>query len=94
MTLRTNETELVGSWKMVDGRMVEDETSKRIRTLTRENLKPIAVSSDGWDRLYEDPLDHRLWELSYPSSEMQGGGPPTLRVVSAETAKKKYKLRA
>jgi Immunity protein 27 len=94
MTLRADETEIVGSWKMIDGRMVEDETSKRIRTLIKETLKPIATSSDGWERLYEDPQDHRFWELTYPSSEAQGGGPPTLRVVNDETVQRKYKLES
>jgi hypothetical protein len=94
MNLRTDETELVGSWKMIDGRMVEDETANRIRMLIKETLKPVATSSDGWERLYEDPQDHRLWELTYPSSEAQGGGPPTLRFVNDETARGKYKLES
>jgi immunity protein 27 of polymorphic toxin system len=94
MSIRADENEIVGSWKMIDGRMVEDEASKRIRALAKDELKPIAVSSDGWERLYEDPRDHRLWELTYPSGEMQGGGPPALRVIDGETARKKYQIEA
>lgn len=94
LSLRKDESELVGSWTMIEGRMAEDETSKRIRALVSRELRPIAVSSDGWDRLYEDPQDHRLWELSYPSSEVHGGGPPALRVVEFQAVKGKYKLES
>jgi hypothetical protein len=93
MSLRPDETELVGLWKMIEGRMVEDETSKRIRTLIKEELKLIAASPDGWEKLYEDPRDHRLWELTYPSSETQGGGPPNLHVAD-ETIRRKYNLQS
>lgn len=91
MRLRADETKLVGSWTMVDGLMIEDETSRRIRTLIKEQLTPIASSTDGWERLYKDPQDHRLWELTYPSGEMQGGGPPSLRVINEDAAQRKYK---
>ncbi len=89
VNLKPDETELIGSWKLVNGRMVEDEIAKRIRTIVSQ-LRQVATSADGWQRLYEDPRDHRFWELSYPSSEMQGGGPPILCVVTDETLRKKY----
>lgn len=92
MGLAANETELIGSWKVISGRIVEDETSKRIRALTKSELRLVALSDEGWERLYEDPQDHRLWELTYPSGEMQGGGPPTLRAVAEPIARTKYKL--
>ena len=73
MSLGPNEIEIVDLWRMVDGRPVEDEVSRRIRTITKHWLKGIASSGDGWECLYEDTEDHRLWELTYPSSESQGG---------------------
>jgi Immunity protein 27 len=94
MSLRPEETEIIGSWRMIDGRPVEDEASRRIRTLTKRWLKLIASSSDGWERLYEDPQDHRLWELTYPTSETHSGGAPTLRAVEREAARRKYKLES
>jgi hypothetical protein len=92
MTLRADETELVGRWKSIDGRMIGDEVSTRVETLVRDELKPIAVSADGWERLFEDPRDHRLWELTYPLGETHGGGPPSLRAIDQETVRRKYKL--
>ncbi len=75
---------------MTQGRVTEDEASQRIRGLIRDELKLVAVSSDGWARLFRDPADGRLWELTYPSSEMQGGGPPALHVLTEELAHMRY----
>jgi hypothetical protein len=91
MTLKADEKQLVGSWKLVDGRMIEDETSKRIAALVRQQLEQVAVSTGGWDKLFRDPSDSRFWELTYPSSGTHGGGPPTLNVIS-EVAARKHKF--
>jgi len=88
--LLPDETELVGRWKSQDGRMVADETAERITALVRYWLKP--VSGGGWERLLQDPSDGRFWEMTYPMSEMHGGGPPALRVISADGARGKYKV--
>ena len=92
MNLRRDETELVGSWKVLGGQMVEDETSRRIRSLVSSYLRQVAVSEDGWTKLYQDPEDQRFWELTYPLSEMQGGGPPRLCTIEGEQVRRKYKL--
>ncbi|MGE0364310.1 MAG: Imm27 family immunity protein [Phycisphaerales bacterium] len=55
-------------------------------------LVRIGSSTDGWDTLYRDPGDNRLWELLYPQGHMQGGGPPTLRQISGSEAQAKYDL--
>ena len=34
----------------------------------------------------------RLWELTYPHSEMHGGGPPRLRVMTRQAAAAKYRV--
>ena len=75
---------------MVNGRMTEDETSHRISSLIKTELQHIATAKDGWDKLYRDPRDGRLWELTYPRSAMQGGGPQALLLTSPESAQKKY----
>ena len=54
----------------------------RAAQLTAMKLVKLASRAGGWISLYRDPEDNRLWELSYPQSEMHGGGPPLLRVVS------------
>ncbi|MGZ5170952.1 MAG: Imm27 family immunity protein, partial [Burkholderiales bacterium] len=43
-------------------------------------------ASGAWLRLYKDPTDGRLWELTYPHSEMHGGGPRILRVITSTEA--------
>jgi immunity protein 27 of polymorphic toxin system len=43
-----------------------------------------------WSKLYLDPVDGGYWELTYPQSEMHGGGPPQLVHISADAAKIKY----
>jgi Immunity protein 27 len=92
MILKPSETELVGNWKMQDGRLVADETADRIEELTKSYLRQIAVSTDvgGWETLFQDPKDGRYWERTYPRSEMHGGGPPLLRCISREEARAKY----
>lgn len=45
-------------------------------------LVEISTSDDGWRILYEQPDTHALWELSYPASEMHGGGPRQLRQLA------------
>lgn len=90
MILRPEETEIVGNWKVVDARVTKDEQAQRIEVLIHQHLKP--VQSKGWERLFQDPADGRLWELTYPSSEMHGGGPPKLTMMTEEQARRKYEF--
>jgi len=90
MRLRSDETELVGTWKLQNGKMTEDDVSLRIRKLTDEELRLIAESNGGWSKLFQDPTDQRYWELTYPSSDSYGGGPAALRLISPPEARKKY----
>ena len=82
-TLAPKESELRGSWIVTAAAhgVMEDPTCQRIRALVANTLQLVAISSDGWRKLFRDPVDQRYWELSYPQSEMHGGGPPMLRVV-------------
>jgi len=59
---------------------------------THTDLAKVAITESGWETLYRDPRDLRLWELTYPQSEMHRGGPPMLRCLclSLEEAKAKY----
>jgi len=50
----------------------------------------VAVSEEGWSILYADQTDGSLWELSYPQSEMHGGGPQMLRRLTDIEAREKY----
>ena len=88
--IEPSETEIVGKWVLVEGHIVADEACQRIAELTEGLLLELGHDPSGWDALYRDPKDGRHWELTYPQSEMQGGGPPQLRCLSADEAMNKY----
>ncbi len=92
MGLRPEETELVGHWKLIDGRMTADSTCERIQRLVSDSLEEVASDESGWSILYRDPVDGRYWELTYPQSHMHGGGPPSLLCVLKTDARMKYGL--
>lgn len=91
MKLESAEIELIGAWVVTDGKTVEDPTCQRIMQLILTSLEKITVDESGWNTLYRDPQDNRLWELTYPQSESHGGGPPRLTHIALDEAKKKYK---
>ena len=91
-SLSTHETELVGKWVERDGKVVADATCQRIDQLTNGGLNVVQDHPrlGGWVRLYQDKSDGRFWERSYPQSELHGGGPPTLRCISADEVVREY----
>jgi Immunity protein 27 len=88
--IQPHETMIEGHWLSVGGKVVADAAVNRIDTLVGSHLSLLAVSSDGWAKLFRDPDDGRLWEHTFPQSELQGGGPPRLEIVSLETARLRY----
>jgi hypothetical protein len=90
MKLQPYETDLIGKWNVIGGKAVEDETCQRIKSLLTGHLQELGRDQSGWDVLYRDPDDGRFWELTYPQSEMHGGGPPRLTCLTPEQANKKY----
>ena|SRR5688572_8086782 len=92
MKLDFKETELIGKWILEGGQVRADAACERIRWLTSQHLRKVAMSNQwgAWETLFQDPDDGRYWEETYPQSEMHGGGPPTLRSLSEEQAKAKY----
>ena len=85
-----NETEITGKWIMSQGHIEEDDTCKRITELVQGCLAELGHDESGWDTLYRDTNDGRFWEKIFPKSEVQGGGPPQLRCLSADEARRKY----
>ena len=85
-----HESVLEGNWLIENSKMVADTTSRRIESLLASHLQKVASSVDGWSQLYLDPSDDRLWQLTYPQSEMHGGGPPKLEVISSAVAMEVY----
>ena len=89
--LAPEEVDLRGDWLVQKDRsVVDDATEQRIKWLTTEKLERVANDWSGWETLYHDPRAGRLWELTYPQSEMQGGGPRRLHVLSRDEAAAKY----
>jgi hypothetical protein len=88
--LRPEESHLVGAWASSAQGIAADATALRIEALVANHLHYVATDSTGWDKLYLDLADSRLWELTYPQSDLQGGGPPALSVISAGKASRKY----
>ena len=87
-----DENEIVGEW-VLDGTTVrKDAAAERIEDLTSGVLEKLADSKEGggWETLYRDPTDGRLWERTFPKSYMHGGGPPRLAVITADAARRKY----
>ena len=92
MRLGPDDIDLVGGWVLADGVVHGDSTCERIKRVIANELRELARAEGGWSTLYEDLEDGRLWELTYPQSEMHGGGPPRLTWISRETAEAKYGL--
>jgi len=88
--LRPEEAELRGAWIFDGSRTRGDVVSQRIKWLVSSRLQRLGRDPSGWETLYCDPRDGRLWEHTYPQSEMHGGGPPALRFITPADAAAKY----
>jgi hypothetical protein len=92
MKLTNLQNKLMGKWIYQNDTIQKDIITQQIEWLISNHLKKIAIDKMGWEVLYIDPDDNRFWELTYPQSEMQGGGPPALINISKEEAEAKYSL--
>ena len=90
--LQPHEVRLEGGWAAVGGKVLADSITERINELLTSGLTRLADAEGGWEILYLDEHDGRMWELTYPHSEWHGGGPPRLTHVSVDYAKSKYKI--
>ena len=86
--LLPSEEKLIGRTIYTDGKLIADETYHRIRWLTSQHLQSIAGMN--WRILFQDPEDGRYWELSYPQRHRYGDGPPHLRTISPDEARKVF----
>ncbi len=88
--LATRESDFVGAWQIKRETVVADPVCERIEWLISNHLVQLGADASGWDELYRDPNDGRLWELTWPQSEMHGGGPPRLTCLTFDAARRKY----
>jgi hypothetical protein len=65
--------------------MTEEEINRRLAVFQK-----VCPDTNGWDTLYRDPTTGELWEVTYPHSEMHGGGPRHLVAISIAAAGAKY----
>jgi hypothetical protein len=77
--LRSDEDCLIGSRLDLGGRIESDFVCDRINWLVTERLEKLAADATGWDTLWLDSRDGRLWELTYTQSSLHGGGLQSFR---------------
>lgn len=53
-------------------------------------MQKLGHDLSGWDTLYYDPSARAFWEVIYPQSQMHGGGPRELRLLSEVAARARY----
>ena len=92
MNINKNEVIITGKWLFQNNQIVGDENCIRIEYLIENYLIFIRNDYSGWETLYKDPIDGRYWELTYPHSELQGGGPQQLKWLDSEITIEKYNL--
>ena len=92
MEIDKDETEIIGNWIFNGSKMIADEQCVRVDWLRSNYLIQIATDESGWLKLYQDPEDKRYWQLDFKHGELQGGGPPSLILLSELEAKRKYKF--
>ena len=72
-----NKKEIIGNWDFKNGEIIADSNCKLIESMIKNELKEIMTSENGWTKQYEGK-DGIIWELTFPQSHLQGGGPPKL----------------
>ena len=90
MTIGSCEEEIHGVWVRHGDHAEGDPSCERIEELITTHLLELGCDPTGWDTLFVDPDDGRLWERTYPQSHMHGGGPPMLSHLSEKQAREKY----
>ena len=79
-----------GSWVKIDGKVVGDSNCEIINNMIENDLEKIADREEGWITLCKEKSTNNFWECTYPDSQMQGGGPPRLELLSKNEVIDKY----
>ena len=90
--IKPHENEIIGSHFLFKGKLVADDYCERVNQLISEHLEFVSKDESGWINLYRDPDDGRYWEIVYLQSELHGGGPASLRVVTKHRLKEVFDM--
>ena len=75
--------ELNDDWSWRDGQLAVGGLAAQINELLAGPLVEISRDASGWRIINRHRTSGRFWELDYPKSELQGGGPRRLRELDA-----------
>jgi hypothetical protein len=84
--LKPEETELIGMWLDLGGKVMGDAVADRVIWLTETKLEKLADHPEEPAALYRDPRDARLWEKVHPFVN----GPPALRCITPADAAARF----
>jgi hypothetical protein len=90
--LAAGEEQLTGHWIDTPAGPQGDDVEQRIFWLVTERLEALGSADGGWDWLFRDPRDGRLWELTHPQGSLHGRGPRQLTLITRRVAAEKYDL--
>jgi len=69
-------------WYSEDGKVAARGDAEAIDEMLTTKLEKVRTEEGGWIVIYRHCDTNQLWELSYPQSELHGGGPRRLRLIS------------
>jgi hypothetical protein len=92
MKILPHEASIIGSWIFDGQRVIADDKCQRIDWLRTNYLELITTDATGWLNLYQDPQDGRYWQLDFEQGELQGGGPPSLKLLTVDEVNKQYNI--
>ncbi len=88
---RPDEVNIFGARLDKHGNVSRDpEAGRRMSYLLNSYLVKVATDETGWRTLYRDPEDGRFWEMTFPYSHFQGGGPHLLTAVDLDLVRERY----
>ena len=75
-----NDREIIGKWELKNGKIIADLNCQLIESMLKDDLSELMTAEDGWTKQYKGKEDD-IWELTFPQSNLQGGGPPKLTII-------------
>lgn len=72
-------------WHAEDGKVTACGDVAAIDEMLATKLEEVRTEEGGWVIVFRHRDTHQFWELSYPQSELHGGGPRRLRQIGQTT---------